>query len=98
MYYQGDVYRLGKGFPLPYFLDRIEAKCKDVSIFVAASDESADVDVSVVVGQCLETELVLSHLDSSLDIQLSWAVRWRFAKCKKWRVRKDYGLSLEELD
>ena len=81
LHYDGKVYALCRGSPLPCFLNEIEAKYKDVTV-VAVRTNKRKLSVPVVLnGQCAE-ELVPGSQNWGLATQFAWAFRWKFAKCK----------------
>ncbi|KAF2622261.1 hypothetical protein BU25DRAFT_480822 [Macroventuria anomochaeta] len=98
IHYDGNVYSLGEGVPLPCFLDRIEAKYRDVTVLtIWFNDRRGIVDVDVLKGQCAEA-LVPGSQNRGFATQFSWAFRWMFAKCLRGRIGREYGRLLSDLD
>lgn len=96
-HYNGNVYSLGRGIPLPSFLDEVEAKYKDVTVLATWINDQRGLDMNVLIGQCAE-ELVPESQNRGLATQFSWAFRWTFAKCQRARIGRKDNCLLSELD
>lgn len=97
LHYAGNIYYLGRGVPLQCFLDSLEAKYREVTVFTTSIDEFMGVDMATVTGQCAE-ELVPGSKNRGLGTQFAWAFRWMAVKCNQWRIGHEYQSLLQELD
>jgi hypothetical protein len=85
----GSVYRLGRGLPLPFFLDELEAKHENISVLMATLNRANGVDVAVLAGECAE-ELVPGCQNRGSASQFSWAFRWMLVKSRPCKIRREY--------
>lgn len=93
--YDGNIYSLWRGFPLPCFLNSIEAKCKDISVLKIRFEKVRSVSMAVVIGHCAEKLVPTSH-HWELSSQFPWAFRWMFTKCNRQKAEEiNYCLSGE---
>lgn len=84
-HYDGNVYHMGRGVPLPCFMSEVEAKYKDITVMATKGDIWRNVDTTVYYSQRRE-ELVPGSLNRGSMTQVAWALRWHFARCKRQRV------------
>lgn len=98
--YDGNVYCLGVGTLLPRFLSAVETTCKGNVFLIAGATgaENDGVDPVVLTTQCEHGRLIPSSRESDISLQFSWAFRWAFVKCKRWRIASQYDIESEELD
>lgn len=94
----GNVHNLGKGILLPCFVRAIEAQCKDSLVWIATTDEVGDVDVTVITSQDEDQKMDSRAKEKALALQFSWALKWGFVKCKRWKISGEYDCLLDELD
>jgi hypothetical protein len=97
LHLNGDVYRLCKGYPLPIFLDEVEAKYRDMTVMAMCVNEDKVQNIVVLNGHCKE-ELVPGSQNRGNAMQFAWALRWMFAKCKRGGIDRVYDRLLSDVD
>lgn len=85
VHYNGNVYCLGEGVPLPCFLNEVEAEHEDISVLMTEFDEREGGSIMVLNGRCAE-ELVPGSQNRGSASQFAWTFRWAFAMCRRGRI------------
>lgn len=84
LHYDGNVYSLGRGVPLPSFMNEVEAKYRDVTVLATKANARGEVEMAVLHGEC-EEELVPGSQNRGCASQFAWAFRLYFPKCRRER-------------